>query len=675
MSAILRAAGTFALLAAALAGCALMEPIQPNRAGSVARERLEARDPELSALEVHNREAREAQNEAVMQSPARAGSGLLGEVDVGRALSMAPAAAGKQGPASRVTMTFSDVSLKDIVTVFMKDYLKQPFTFQESFKDRKANLYFDALATRQDLIRLFDTLLENYGVRLRYSGGVYLVGASDDKAGPQQQPSPLGIGDAVGVVRLNFVEARDFLNLARQVVKYPDKLSILPGNVLVVNSTSTDVRAVRALVEDIDVSAFSGKYILIYAPRHLSAASLLALLENAQGQLAGAQTGSKQFETKQIPDSERLAIVAANPAARDLVLRLLAESDAPDANQRRVFQYSLGTQVALDILVNVNALLKSVVKSPAEVTVVADKVSNSLFIYASPQEYAEIAKLLARMDFRPPSVQIEMTIAEVNLSDSMQYGVELFLQRANSTQASFGSYFGAPLVESGTNRVLGGALNLVQGLNRYATLQLIGNETSFTLLSNPRLVVKNGATAKITVAQEQPVIKARTQVNVSGGATTIEPEFKKVGLEMEVTPTVSSDNVVRMVIKLRDTTIVGTAVLGTDAYPILATRELSTDLVVADGRTIFLGGIRRQNINDKSNRLPGLSGLPGIGALFRDKRQETNGQELIILATPTVMLDQFGADTVTRALLRAATIEFRELRPPPETKAAPEPLR
>ena len=667
------------LLAAVLAGCgalkpiqSLLEPIRPEQAGQIAGPRVETRDAELGALEAHNLARREELKMAVMQSPERAGAGLTGEIDVGRALS--PAQAGAAAAAERgseVTLAFNDANLKDIVTVFMKDYLKQPYSFQDSFKDRKVNLFFHAKATRRDLIELFDTLLENYGVRLRYGGGVYLVGSADDKTNPLQQPSPLGIGDAIGVVRLKFVEARDFLALAKQVVKYPDKVTTLPNNVVVVNSSSADLRAVRSLVDDVDVPAFTGKYILLYTPRHLSAGSLIAVLDNAQAQLAGAAAATKQFEAKQVPENERLVIIAANRTARDLVLQLLSQSDAVDANQRRVFQYILGTQSALDILANLNALIKSVVKSPTEVNVVADKASNSLFIHASPQEYSEISKLLARMDFRPPAVQIDMIIAEVNLSDSMQYGVELFLHRARNIDQTAGSYFGAPLAESGTNRLLGLSASVVEGLDRYLTLQLIGNETSFTLLSNPKIVVKNGATAKITVAQEQPVIKQKTQVNVTGGATTIEPDFKKVGLELEVTPTVSADNLVRLVIKLRDTTIVGNAILGTDSYPILSTRELNTDLVTADGRTIFLGGIRRQNTNDKANRVPGLGDIPGpLGALFRDKQQISNGQELIILATPSVMLDQYGADTVTRALLRAAREEFRNLRPPVKKPAA-----
>jgi type II secretory pathway component GspD/PulD (secretin) len=149
----------------------------------------------------------------------------------------------------------------------------------------------------------------------------------------------------------------------------------------------------------------------------------------------------------------------------------------------------------------------------------------------------------------------------------------------------------------------------------------------------------------------------------SACVTVIEPEYKKVGLEMEVTPYVSSSNEVRLIIKLKDTAITGQVLLAGDQYPILANRELTTDLVTSDGRTIFLGGIRRQDVTDSSTRIPGPADIPGVGAAFRNKNMNDTGSELIILATATVILDQQGADIVTRALMRAARDSLRPLRP------------
>lgn len=640
----------------ALTGCSLFQPIRSDHAGRVAGQAIQERDAELDALPERNREVSRNNDKTVMDAPAREGSGVIGEMDVDKILAKSRGGEGKaRGKASAVKLEFEDTSLRDVITVFMRDYLKKPYTFKDTFKDRKVNLFFDAQATHEDLINMFDTLLENYGVRLHYSGGVYLVGSSEDKGDPMQQPSPLGIGDAVGVIRLKYIDATNFQALAKQVTKNPDKISVLPGNLLVVNSTSSDLRAVRTLLDDIDVPAFSGKLILIYAPRYLAASSLLAVMDSTQTQLLGTQGASKQFEAKQLGESDRIVIVAANQAARDLVLQLLAQIDVVDANHRRVFQYTLGLQKAGDIVANLNGLIKSVIKGANDITVTPDLVSNSLFIYATPHEYAEIRKLLTSMDYRPPAVQVEIVIAEVQLNEEMRYGVEWYLKKNGATLADATASLGIPTGITPTF-----AASIINAANNYATLQLLGSKTSFSLLSNPKIVVRNGATAHINVGSEQPVIKQKTSVSGTGGQTTVEPEFKKIGLELEVTPTVSANNEVRMIIKLKDTSITGTVTLGgtTDVYPILSNREIMTDLVTADGSTIFLGGIRQQSGSDTASKIPGLGDLQGAGALFRNKDTVNYGSELIILATPTVILDQQGADIVTKAVLRAAQKDF-----------------
>jgi general secretion pathway protein D len=650
-------------IAVLLAGCSLFEPMSKNQAGRIA-DREQARNGSMpEEMAVRNMTLRQERSNTVMAAPPREGAGIVGEIDVGKSVAEAErkgVAAKAKG--SHVKLDFADASLKDIVVVFMQDYLRKPYTFQDSFKDRKVNLFFDAMATREELIQLFDTLLDNYGVRLRFAGGVYLIGAADDKekTAPVLQPSPLGIGDAVGVFRPRFIDAKDLQALAKQVMKQADRIAVLPGNVAVVNSTSVDVRAVASVLQDVDVPAFANKQILIYAPRYLSAPSLIAVLDSYQAQLAGGQATAKQFEAKQIPESERVVIVAANTVARDLVLQFLDQTDVVGANQRRVFQYSLGTQFAVDLNANLTPLLKSVFKSPAELSVVPDKSSNSLFIYATPDEFAEIRKLLDRMDFRPPAVHIDIVIAEVNLTENMSYGVEWYLKSTGKWLADVTTKLGVA-----ADATSGMTIGIVAPNNTYATLQLLGSETSVSLLTSPKIVVKNGATAKISVGQEQPVIKTKTTNNAAAGQNTIvEPEFKKIGLELEVTPFVTQNNEIRLTIKLKDTAIVGTEILGADKYPVLANREISTDLVTGDGKTVFLGGIRKQLANDTSQKIPGFGDLNYIGALFRDKSMQSNGQELIILATPTIMLDQQGADLVTRALVRAARDSFEDIRRP-----------
>ncbi len=649
-----------------LGGCKLLEPIIQARSGPIAERALD-RPIELQQLAARNRSLRQDQPEAAMQQPPRPDSGLIGEIDVSKAVHNSIHEKAKSNEkASRIRLDFENISLRTVIAAFMSDYIKLPYSFQENFRDRNVNLVFDAMATREEVISLFESLLHANGVRLRKNGSVYLIGSSDEKASEEKGSSSGGnigsgqaLGESIGLFKLKFIESKDFVGLAKQVVQNADKITQLPGNILMLNTSQADIRAIDTLLKDVDVPAFLGKHVLVYSPRYLSAAGLVAILDSYQNQLtAGSPANVKQFEVKQIPDMERVVIVAANKVARDLVHQFLAQADVLKGNDRQIFHYPLSMQTATDLAPNLLTLLKSVLRNASEINVVADKTGNSLLIYASPSEYAEIKKLLNRLDQRPPSVQIDVAIAEVRLNNSMRYGVEWYLKSTGNLVSDIATTliptdFTSPALATG----------IIDSKNNFATLQLLASETSFSLLSNPKIVVRNGATAKINVGSEEPIPKGKL-ISGTSTQTAVEVEFKKIGLELEVTPWVTNNNEVRIVIKVKDDTITGTKLIDGNSYPILSNRQLTTDLVATDGSTIFMGGLRRQNSEDGMVKVPGAADVPYLGALFRNKKIDDNGTELIILATPHLILDQQGADIILNSLMRAANEKFVDLRPP-----------
>jgi general secretion pathway protein D len=66
------------------------------------------------------------------------------------------------------------------------------------------------------------------------------------------------------------------------------------------------------------------------------------------------------------------------------------------------------------------------------VRITADASSNSLLIYASNENYEIILRTLAQLDRPQLQVAIDATIAEVKLNDSLQYGVQFFLQKGKA---------------------------------------------------------------------------------------------------------------------------------------------------------------------------------------------------------------------------------------------------
>jgi type IV pilus assembly protein PilQ len=67
------------------------------------------------------------------------------------------------------------------------------------------------------------------------------------------------------------------------------------------------------------------------------------------------------------------------------------------------------------------------------------------------------------------------------------------------------------------------------------------------------------------------------------------------------------------------------------------TNSLKTQVLVADGETIVLGGVYRFEDVEEISKVPVLGDLPVLGGLFRQSRQATLKNELLIFLTPTIL--------------------------------------
>lgn len=663
-----------ALLAAVLAltACSALDRLNQPRPnlGKILAERVEA-DP-LKAEAARNEKLRAERDTsgAMMSVPARPESGVVAEIDL---MQRRESGGGRDGAAKgksakAVTLEFFEPeSLKKIIELMLKDYLKVPYVIQDDFKDKQVKLFMNMNGGRNEILQIFDAFLETQGVRIKYLDGIYLV-TMDDKA-KRLQPSPSGFGEAIGVLPLQFIDAKDFLPFARQLMREGERAALLPAgqNAIVITSSSSEIRAIRRLADEIDIPFFDGKHILLYAPRYLSAKALVVLLEQYQEQLGSTSAKpNRQIEVREVPDQERVVIVTHSPAGQDLARELLAKSDTPTAqNKRQVFQYTLTTQKAADLAVVVKALLAQVMKgTTTPIEPVADKESNSLMFFATVEEYAEIRKVLMRLDSRAPAVYIDVTIAQVSLGDNLKYGVQWFLERRLFGNDTF--------ARSTLGTTTGAGLNLsfLYQDKRSMILQLLSSETDLTVLSTPQIIVKNGATAKISAATEEPISKTK---NTGNNVVTSDIDYKKIGLEMEVTPNIGQDGEIKLAILIKDSSIVATKKVDNNEYPVTSSRELKTELVTRDGSTIFLGGLRQQQSQRSTNRVPLLGNMPGpLGVPFRDVDDKVDSRELIVLLTPTLLLDQEGAERVTRALIDAAkTAGAKDAAAEPPPAAAP----
>ena len=279
-----------------------------------------------------------------------------------------------------------------------------------------------------------------------------------------------------------------------------------------------------------------------------------------------------------------------------------------------------------------------------------DERTNSLIVNDIPESLANIRDIVAALDIPVEQVEIEARIVTVNEGDVDELGVRWGLLNTNGSTTIGGS------IESNLNSsgLLddGASVDDFLNVNLAATkpgassiafqvakvgdilldleLSALQSEQKAEIISSPRLMTTNKKMAYIEQGTEIPYLEA-----ASSGAVSV--SFKKAVLSLMVTPQITSDgNLVLDLIVTQDKKgeVVQT---GTGEAVAIDTQRIGTQVLVANGETVVLGGIYQHSINNAVRKVPLLGDLPVLGALFRHKLEELGKKELLIFVTPKIV--------------------------------------
>ena len=152
------------------------------------------------------------------------------------------------------------------------------------------------------------------------------------------------------------------------------------------------------------------------------------------------------------------------------------------------------------------------------------------------------------------------------------------------------------------------------------------------IVSTPRVITANQKEARIEQGVEIPY-----QQSASSGATTI--QFKKAVLSLTVTPQITPDNNIIMDLQVHKDSVgevISTGGFG-GTVPSIDTRAVETQVLVADGQTVVLGGIYEIERRETVNKVPLLGDIPIAGNLFKSRQVLDNKAELLIFVTPRII--------------------------------------
>jgi type IV pilus assembly protein PilQ len=149
------------------------------------------------------------------------------------------------------------------------------------------------------------------------------------------------------------------------------------------------------------------------------------------------------------------------------------------------------------------------------------------------------------------------------------------------------------------------------------------------ILSRPRSVTQNNAQAVVKQGVRIPVV---TQSQLSGPPTVT---YVDAVLRLTVTPQITSEGTIFLNVDVENTTPdFGRTVLNN---PTLLTQQATTQVLVADGGTVVVGGVIQTQNNLSIQQVPLLGNIPYLGNLFKRRTVSTSNQELIFFLTPRIV--------------------------------------
>ncbi|TMK26881.1 MAG: type II secretion system protein GspD [Alphaproteobacteria bacterium] len=622
---------------------------------------------------------------------------------VGKALAVPLPVSSGSGQDGDVTLTFVDTDIREIVRVILGATLKLNYTIDPSVQGT-ATLEVARPLPRSALLPTLETLLNQNGSTLSYRDGIYRVMALGPGATTNIAVGPAAVGSGAQVVPLRYAAAKDLVKVLEPYVSEGGKITADQGrNALIVSGDPAVRQTLTGLISAFDIDALAGQSYALFpagdkAPDRLAAELEKVLRIDNDGPLSGI--------VRVVPMSRvnAVLVVSAQPRYIDEARRFLGlERRVEEATARgwHVYYVQNGQSADLENLLqraftprNVSAGTRggsagaepgapgapgstagaaganpageALSSAPSDtgggeaedhIRILANRRNNALLIYATPNEYSIIEKMLRKIDIIPLQVMIEATIAEVTLNDNLNYGTQFYL---GHTLAGVLSGPSAPGVIPTT-----GAISTVAGIPPLLSatfpgfvlangirevINLLSSVTQVKVLSAPQVMVLDNESARLQVGEQVPVLTQSQQSTISANAPIVNSvDYRDTGVIMVVTPRVNSGGLVSLDIS-QEVSNVATTITGNINSPTFNQRLLRTRVAVQDGQTVGMAGLIRDNDAQGNSGIPVLKDIPLLGSLVSSQSNARERTELLVLITPRVVRDQRDARALTEDL-------------------------
>ena len=621
-----------------------------------------------------------------------------------------------QVQAAKYSPNFKNTEIVEFINIVGKN-LSKTMVVDPNVRGKVNLRSYDSL-TEEQYYQVFLNVLEVYGfsaVQME-NNIIKIIRNKDAKTAsiPVVGDDNPGVGDQMvtRVVEVKNVTVRELVPLLRQLSDQSGGGNVVnydPANVILLTGTAATVNRLVAVIERVDKAG--DQDVQIIKLQYASAGEMVRIIE-AMNKSSQGKAGTPTFLIPKIVADDRTnsVIVSGESQARERIANLISRLDSElesNGNTRVYYLKYAKAEELVKVLQGVSKSIESEAKSTSktasrntqkrEVSIDAHDDTNTLVITAEPDMLRSLEAVIRQLDIRRAQVHVEAIIVEVFETDGVSLGIQWFSPQAGFTQFTNGP---APLgqvaagviaaestegalgstvtSESGAvtvnpdqpdidgdfsvlGQVLGSASGLVTGVLRGdigAILQAASADTNSNILATPSITTLDNEEAHFLVGQEVPIITgSATGSNNANPFQTVDRQ--EVGIKLKITPQVNEGNAVQLTIEQEVSSVSGAT--GVDIS--INKREIKTTIMADSGRTIVLGGLIDEDVQESVQKVPLLGDIPLLGHLFKSTSNTTRKRNLMVFLKPTIIRDGESMDKISKEkynYIRADEIRKRD---------------
>ena len=570
----------------------------------------------------------------------------------------------------KVKLSVESIPLNEFINVVFSSVLKLNYTVDEDVKKivTPITLNMPELQKREDFFEVVKKLLDMNGVSLREkSGTIFIYKNNQSNQVPNKEDIYIGFGRELDAnipddkLVLMFVSYH-YINPASTVGIYRNAgLSGLRfyyhiKSIQLIKGRAEEVRKALYIADIIDRPFLKDKTTYLVEFEYIEAEAFkkrIKTIFQANSILASSSTLGGGIFMVAIPEINSILLVSPKKSWTEMFMywknKLDVESEV--SQEPRFFTYKVKHRKADELEKALNSMIDmklstqkkdtkekttSIVKNPKNYSVVADLPTNSLMLKMTPSQYKDVLPLIEKLDALPLQVLVELTLAEVTMTDTFDLGFE---HKLTNDAAKAGASAVSSAASTAITAAFGGKgfLATFEGDKLSSTINAYAEKKLLNILSKPRILILNNETGNINVGQQVPVITSEASaVDIPDGSIKRNIEYRNTGVIVGLTPTINSNGILTMQISINLSEAQLNKTSSIDS-PLIVNRTLSTVLTIKSGNTVLLGGLISTNDSLTESGVPFFKDIPLLGYLFKTESDKKVKTELIMLIRPHIV--------------------------------------